>query len=61
MSKRTAIGDDVGGRHKSRAACQIEEKKYLPETRSQNDLDNQVTINKIISNYSQNILRTNRE
>ena len=30
MSKRTAIGDDVGGRHKSHAACQIEEKStYL--------------------------------
>ena len=39
---------DVGGSHVSCAACNIIEKKYLPETFSENDLDNQGSVEEII-------------
>ena len=48
MTKTIAIGVDVGGSHVGFAACQIQEKKYLPETLSENDLDNQGTVEEII-------------
>jgi len=56
--KTMAIGVDVGGSHVSCAACQIEEKKYLPETRSENDLDNQGTVEEIIGVWVRTIQKT---
>jgi glucokinase len=56
--KSIAIGVDVGGSHISCAACNIVEKKYLPETFSENDLDNQGTAEEIIGVWSRTILLT---
>ena len=56
--KTIAIGVDVGGSHVSCAACQIEERKYLPETFSENDLDNQGTVEEIIGVWSRTIQKT---
>jgi glucokinase len=56
--KSIAIGVDVGGSHVSCAACRIEEKKYLPGTLSENDLDNQGTSEEIIGIWSSAIQRT---
>jgi len=56
--KTIAIGVDVGGSHVSCAACRIEEKKYLPETFSENDLDNQGTVEEIIGVWSRTIQKT---
>ena len=53
-----AIGVDVGGSHVSCAACNIAEKKYLPETFSENDLDNQGTADEIIGVWSRTIQST---
>jgi glucokinase len=58
LTKTIAIGVDVGGSHVSCAACRIEEKKYLPETLSENDLDNQGTVGEIIGIWSSTIQRT---
>ena len=56
--KTIAIGVDVGGSHVSCAACRMEEKKYLPDTLSENDLDNQGTVEEIIGIWSRTIQRT---
>ena len=56
--KTIAIGVDIGGSHVSCAACQIEEKKYLTETFSENNLDNQGTIEEIIGVWSRTIQKT---
>ena len=53
-----AIGVDVGGSHVSCAACNIIEKKYLPETFSENDLDNQGSVEEIIGVWSRTIQAT---
>lgn len=53
-----AIGVDVGGSHVSCAACNIDEKKYLPETFSENDLNNQGTEDEIIGIWSRTIKST---
>ena len=53
-----AIGVDVGGSHVSCAACNIVEKKYLPETFSESDLDNQGTAEEIIDVWSKTIQST---
>jgi len=53
-----AIGVDVGGSHVSCAACNILEKKYLPETFSENELDNQGTADEIIGVWSKTIQAT---
>ncbi len=53
-----AIGVDIGGSHVSCAACNIDEKKYLPETFSESDLDNQGTVEEIIGAWSRTIQRT---
>ena len=50
-----AIGVDVGGSHVSCAACHIKERKYLPETFSENDLDNQWSAEQIIAVWSKTI------
>jgi len=55
MTKTIAIGVDVGGSHVSCAACQIEEKKYLPETLSENDLNNQGTVDEINNLFLRNL------
>ena len=53
-----AIGVDVGGSHVSCAACNLDEKRYLPETFSENDLDNQGTVDDIIGAWSRTIQST---
>ncbi len=53
-----AIGVDIGGSHVSCAACNIGEKKYLSETFSENDLDNQGTAEEIIGIWSKTIQST---
>jgi glucokinase len=53
-----AIGVDVGGSHVSCAACNIEEKRYLHETFSESDLDNQGTAEEIIAVWSNTIQKT---
>ena len=53
-----AIGVDVGGSHVSCAACNIDEKKYLTETFSENDLDNQGTSEAIIGIWCRTIQRS---
>ena len=56
--KTIAIGVDIGGSHVSCAACHIDEKKYLSETLSENDLNNQGNVEEIIEVWSQTIQRT---
>lgn len=56
--RKFAIGVDVGGSHVSCAACNLDEKKYLPETFSENELDNQGTADKIIGIWSRTIQKT---
>lgn len=53
-----AIGVDVGGSHVSCAACNIEEKRYLQDTFSESDLDNQGTAEEIIGVWSRTIEQT---
>ncbi len=53
-----AIGVDIGGSHISCAACNIVEKRYLPETFSENDADNQGTVEEIIGIWSRTIQST---
>ena len=53
-----AIGVDVGGSHVSCAACNIEEKRYLRDTFSESDLDNQGTADEIIGVWSRTIQQT---
>lgn len=53
-----AIGVDIGGSHVSCAACNIDEKKYLPATFSESDLDNQGTVEEIIDAWSRTIQMT---
>ena len=53
-----AIGVDVGGSHVSCAACNILEKKYLTETFSESDLDNQGPAEEIIDVWSKTIQAT---
>jgi glucokinase len=56
--KKFAIGIDIGGSHVSCAACDINEQKYLPETLSENDLDNQDTKENILSIWAKTIQTT---
>lgn len=56
--KNIAIGVDIGGSHVSCAACNIDEKRYLAETLSGNDLDNQGTVDEIIGAWSKTIQNT---
>jgi glucokinase len=53
-----AIGVDIGGSHVSCAACNITEKRYLLETFSECDLDNQATAEEIINIWSSTIQKT---
>jgi glucokinase len=53
-----AIGVDVGGSHVSCVACNIEEKRYLQDSFSESDLDNQGTAEEIIGVWSRTIQQT---
>lgn len=53
--KSFALGVDIGGTHVSCAACDIEKQIYLPQTLSENDLNNQGTKDEILSVWSQTI------
>jgi len=59
--KTIAIGVDVGGSHISCAACDLTDKRYLPETLSENELDNRGTAEEIISIWAQTIEETIRK
>jgi glucokinase len=56
--RKIAIGVDIGGSHVSCAACNIEEKIYLSETFSENEVDNQGTVDEILGVWSKTIQRT---
>ncbi|MDO9254016.1 MAG: ROK family protein [Bacteroidales bacterium] len=56
--KKIAIGVDVGGSHVSCAGCNLAGKKYLPETHSENELDNQGSAEEIISVWAKTIKET---
>ena len=56
--ERMAVGVDIGGSHVSCAACDLSQKKFLPETRSENGVDNQDPPSKIISAWAGAILGT---
>jgi glucokinase len=56
--KKIAIGVDVGGSHVSCAACDLDEKRYLPETHSENELDNQGNAEEIIAVWAKTIKET---
>ena len=53
--KKIAIGVDVGGSHVSCAACNLDEKVYLPETHSENKLDNQGPADEILDIWAKTI------
>jgi glucokinase len=53
--KTVAIGVDVGGSHVSCAACNLEKRKYLPETHSENKLDNQGSSDEILGIWAKTI------
>lgn len=46
---------DVGGSHDSSAACNLEERKFLPETHFENELINEGTADEILSIWSKTI------
>ncbi|MBE0654324.1 MAG: ROK family protein [Bacteroidales bacterium] len=56
--KTIAIGVDVGGSHVSCAACHVYEKKFLPQTLSEDDLDNQGTVQEITGVWVNTIQKT---
>lgn len=56
--RKLAIGVDIGGSHVSCAACNISEMRYLPETFSENEVDNQGTVDEIIGVWSKTIQNT---
>jgi glucokinase len=56
--KHLSIGIDIGGSHISCAACDLQNKAYLPGTHSENPLDNQATAEKIIKIWSETINRS---
>ena len=58
MTQRLAIGVDIGGSHISCAACDLTDKKYLPETHSENELDNHASADEIIGIWAQTIQET---
>ena len=58
MKKKLSIGVDIGGSHISCAACDLNLKKYLPETFAENDLDNKAGAEEIIGIWSKTIAKT---
>jgi glucokinase len=61
MLRRLAIGVDIGGSHISCAACDLIEKRYLPETHSEKEIDNHATAEEIISIWAGTIEETIRK
>lgn len=59
--KNIAIGVDIGGSHISCAACDLIEKRYLPETHSENEIDNHTTAEEIICIWAGTIDETIRK
>lgn len=58
LTKSLAIGVDIGGSHISCAACDLNEKKYLPLTFTESDLDNKGNADEIIETWSKTIAKT---
>ncbi len=58
MSKKIAIGVDVGGSHVSSAAFDLGAKKYLEKTFAENDLDNHAGAGEIIDAWGKTIRKT---
>jgi glucokinase len=58
MTKKIAIGVDVGGSHVSSAAFDLEAKTYLKETFAENDLDNHAQADVIIDAWGKTIRKT---
>ncbi len=58
MSRKIAIGVDVGGSHVSCAAFDLVEKKYLENTLVESDLDNHASSEVIIGVWGDTIKRT---
>jgi len=58
MTQRLAIGVDIGGSHISCAACDLSQKRYLPETHSENEIDNHGTAEEIIGIWAETIQET---
>ena len=58
IKNNLAIGIDVGGSHVSCAAFNLNEKKYLPETFAESDLDNHGPADEIIAVWSKTIARS---
>jgi glucokinase len=53
-----AIGVDIGGSHISCAACNLAERKYLPQTFAENKLNNQAGASGIIEIWAATIQQT---
>ena len=58
MTKHLAIGVDIGGSHISCAAVNLNEKEYLPDTHSENALDNHASADEIIGIWAKTITET---
>jgi glucokinase len=58
MTQRLTIGVDVGGSHISCIACNLAQKKYLPESHSENELDNHGSADEIIEVWARTIQET---
>ena len=58
MTRKLAIGVDVGGSHVSCAAFDLSGKQYLNRTFAENDLDNHASADVIISIWGDTIRRT---
>ena len=58
MTKSLAIGVDIGGSHISCAALDLTEKKYLPDTFVENELDNHAPADTIFDIWATTIKQT---
>ena len=58
MEKKVSIGVDVGGSHISSAAYILDEKRFLPQTLSENKVDNKKPADEIISSWAKTISET---
>ena len=53
-----ALGADIGGSHISCAACDLSEKKYMVETHTEHELNNQGTSDEILAIWAATLLET---
>lgn len=60
MSRNLAVGVDIGGSHISSAAVDLTAKQYLPETLTENALDNHAGADEIIGIWAKTIEETIR-